>query len=131
MSDDEDHVAAEWTRPTPGDDPGSGSGSDSDPGPGPGHDEAASPGVIDADAPVEPDAESIPEAVARRVQARFGLSDEQWFVVESLLLFLPYPLFALVYFSFPVPEVPFLAVTVVYSVFAVWFGFRGATPRRS
>jgi hypothetical protein len=127
MADDADRADPEWTRPTPDDAPGE-SSARGEPSARAGTDADAGSGTGARDRPGE---ESLPESVARRMQARLGISADRWFVVESVLLFLPYPLFVLVYVAFPVPEVPFLALTVAYSLFAVWFGFRGANPRQS
>lgn len=72
--------------------------------------------------------DTLPDRVASRVQDRFGLSAQRWFVVESFLLVLPYPVFVFVYLSFPVPEVPFFGLTAIYSLFALWFGYRREVP---
>ena len=115
MSNDEDHIETAWTPPTADDDSGK-QGGPADAG-------------DDSGARAEP--ETISETVAARAQTRLGLSPQQWFVVESVLLVLPYPLFVLAYLYLPVPETAFLAATVVYSAFAVWFGFRRPSPRQS
>lgn len=104
---DENHVENAWTPPTDNDADGSV--------------DAGGPG----ERPSPPEGAPLPVRVSARVQARLGISEQLWFVIESILLFLPYPLFLLIYQTVPVPETPFLALTLLYSVFAIWFGFRG------
>lgn len=58
-----------------------------------------------------------------RIRDRLGVSPQQWYVVETLLLVAPYPLFVLVYFTVPVEETLFLLVTLVYSLIAMYVGF--------
>lgn len=65
-----------------------------------------------------------------RARRRLGLTERGWFVVETVLLVLPYPLFVLAYLYTPVPEAPFLALTLVYSLFATYVGFRAKFPER-
>lgn len=112
MSDDENHVENAWTPPTTDDDSEGNASPDSGTDTGP-----------------TPKTASVPEAVAERAETSLGLSPQQWFVVESLLLVLPYPLFVLAYLYLPVPETAFLVATVVYSAFALWFGFRRPSAR--
>lgn len=109
---DENHVESAWTPPTDHDADGS---VDAE-GPQTGRPETR---------PSAPEGAPLPVRVSARAQARLGVSEQLWFVVESVLLFLPYPLFLLIYQTVPVPETPFLAFTLLYSVFAIWFGFRG------
>lgn len=57
-----------------------------------------------------------------RIRDRLGATPQQWYVIETFLLVLPYPLFVLVYFSFDVNETLFLPVTLAYSLVAMYFG---------
>lgn len=57
-----------------------------------------------------------------RIRDRLGVSPQQWYVIETILLVLPYPLFVLVYVTFPVNETLFLVVTLAYSLFAMYVG---------
>lgn len=58
-----------------------------------------------------------------RVRERLGLGYRQWYVVESVLLVLPYPIFVLIYFTFDVNETLFLVFTGLYSLVAMYVGF--------
>lgn len=57
-----------------------------------------------------------------RIRDRLGLTETQWFVLETFLLVAPYPLFVLVYVSFDVDETLFLVVTLAYSLVAMYVG---------
>lgn len=56
------------------------------------------------------------------VRARLDLTDREWYVVETVLLVAPYPLFVFAYLSFPIDETAFLVVTLLYSLFAMYVG---------
>ncbi|GAA0256711.1 hypothetical protein GCM10009000_086910 [Halobacterium noricense] len=56
------------------------------------------------------------------VRTRFNLTDRQWYVVETLLLFAPYPLFVIMYLMFPIDGTVFLVSTLLYSLFAMYVG---------
>lgn len=58
-----------------------------------------------------------------RIRERLGLSPRQWYVVETFLLVLPYPVFVLVYVTFDPNEALFLGVTLLYSLVAMYVGF--------
>lgn len=58
-----------------------------------------------------------------RIRDRLGVTPRQWYVIETFLLVLPYPVFVFVYFAFDVDELLFLAVTLVYSLVATYVGF--------
>lgn len=58
-----------------------------------------------------------------RIRARLGVTPRQWYVVESILLALPYLVFVYVYLAFDVNETFFLAVTLAYSLVATYVGF--------
>lgn len=57
-----------------------------------------------------------------RLRDRLGVTPKQWYVIETFLLVLPYPLFVLLYFAFPVDETLFLVVTLAYSLVAMYVG---------
>ena len=56
------------------------------------------------------------------VRTRLNLTDRQWYVVETLLLVAPYPLFVVAYLTFPIDETVFLVSTLLYSLFATYVG---------
>lgn len=58
-----------------------------------------------------------------RIRDRLGVTPQQWYVVESLLLVVPYPLFIYAYLELGVGETLFLAVTLAYSLVAMYVGF--------
>lgn len=58
-----------------------------------------------------------------RLRARTGLSERQWTVLISLVLFAPYPVFVLIYLTYAVNETLFLVGTIVYSVIAAVANF--------
>lgn len=58
-----------------------------------------------------------------RVRDRLGVTPRQWYVVESLLLAAPYPVFVAAYLWFDVNETLFLLVTLAYSLVATYVGF--------
>jgi hypothetical protein len=92
----------------------------------PGADEAGA-GSDGADATDEDEEWGPPPTIREpllrdRVRDRLGLGARQWFVLETVLLAAPYPLFVLVYLLFDVNETLFLAVTLVYSLAAMYFG---------
>lgn len=58
-----------------------------------------------------------------RIRDRLGLGPRQWYILESLLLVAPYPLFVFIYLTFDVNETAFLVATLIYSVIAVYVGF--------
>ena len=60
-----------------------------------------------------------------RIRNRLRLSDEQWLIVKSVLLILPYPVFIALYFVFSFTGLEFLVVTFVYSLFAMYVGLPG------
>lgn len=92
----------------------------------------ASAGATDAS---DPDRESDPdegwgppptmrEPLFRdRLRERLGVTPRQWYLVETLLLVAPYPLFVAVYLAFPVNDTLFVLVTLAYSLFATYVGF--------
>jgi hypothetical protein len=114
--DDENHVESAWKPPTADD-------ADDE------RDRNGLPTAGPEERPPPRGGTPLPAKVSQRMQERFGVSEQRWFVIESFLLFLPYPLFILTYLYLPVPELPFLLLTAAYSVFAIWFGFRGKTNR--
>ncbi|MFB6201767.1 MAG: hypothetical protein ABEI98_07130 [Halorhabdus sp.] len=63
------------------------------------------------------------ELLRDRIRERLSVSPQQWYVIETFLLVLPYPLFVLVYLSVPVNETLFLLVTLAYSLVAIYVGF--------
>jgi len=63
-----------------------------------------------------------PETLRERIRQRYGFTDRQWYVIETLLLVAPYPLFVLVYLYVPVDELSFLLVTLLYSLVAMYVG---------
>ena len=73
----------------------------------------------------EADGTSLPGRVSERMQERLGVSAQQWFVIESILVALPYPLFVYVYLTFSVPPRPFFVLTGLYTAFVLWFSFWG------
>jgi len=97
----------------------------------PGHGDEQSPSdgedggtVTDADEkePFGPPPMIQDQPVRDRIRDRLGVTPQQWYVLETLLLVLPYPLFVLVYITFPVNETLFLAVTLAYSPVAAYVG---------
>lgn len=66
----------------------------------------------------------LPESFGEQIRLRLGLSPRQWFVVGTLLLLVPFPLFWLLHVYFDVPQSTVLAMIAVYSVVAFWFGFQ-------
>lgn len=78
-------------------------------------------GSTDDDPPVPPE---VREPLLRdRFRERLGVTQRQWFVVESVLLVVPYPLFVLAYLVLDVNETAFLVVTLAYSLVAMYVGF--------
>lgn len=63
------------------------------------------------------------ESIRERLRRQYGLTDRQWYVVETLLLVAPYPIFVLVYIFVPVDETIFLVITLLYSFVAMYVGF--------
>jgi len=57
-----------------------------------------------------------------RIRDRFDVTPRQWFVIETLLLISPYPVFVLVYLTIDVNETAFLVVTLLYSLVATYVG---------
>ena len=57
-----------------------------------------------------------------RLRERFGVSPRRWYVIESFLLAAPYVVFVALYLTFDIPEIPFLVVTLLYSLFAIYVG---------
>lgn len=86
------------------------------------------PGADEPDGPDEDDEALEPPPMMReplfrdRIRDRLGLGPRQWFVLETFLLAAPYPVFVLVYFSFDVGQTLFIAVTLVYSLVAMYVG---------
>ncbi|WP_227380287.1 hypothetical protein [Haladaptatus halobius] len=58
-----------------------------------------------------------------RIRERLGVTPRQWYIIETLLIALPYPFFIAVYVSLSVNETLFLGITLVYSLFAMYVGF--------
>jgi hypothetical protein len=56
------------------------------------------------------------------VRERLGVSPRRWYVIETVLLVAPYVVFVFVYLTFDVPEVPFLLLTLLYSLIAIYVG---------
>lgn len=65
---------------------------------------------------------------SERMKERLGITPYQWFIIETLLIVLPYPLFVAAYFLLSPPELPFLAVTLLYSLIAMFVGFGNFGP---
>ena len=103
---------ADWSLPGQ---PASGQGDE----PAGSTDEA--PGRTDDDPPVPPEVRE--PLLGDRFRERLGVTQRQWFVVESFLLVLPYPFFVLVYLTVDVNETAFLVVTLAYSLVAMYVGF--------
>lgn len=70
-----------------------------------------------------PPAEMREPLLRDRFRDRLGLTPRQWYVLESVLLALPYVVFIAVYQLFPVNETLFLALTLAYSLVAIYVGF--------
>jgi len=66
----------------------------------------------------------LPPSIGEQMRLRLGLSPRQWFVVGTILLLVPFPLFWLLHVYFDVPQSTVLAMIAVYSVVAFWFGFQ-------
>lgn len=64
-----------------------------------------------------------PPTRRERLRQRYGFTDRQWYVVETLLLVAPYPVFVLVYLTVGVDETLFIVVTLLYSLVAMYVGF--------
>ncbi|WP_266083267.1 hypothetical protein [Haladaptatus caseinilyticus] len=58
-----------------------------------------------------------------RIRNRLNVSHRQWYTIEAVLIASPYPLFVAVYLLFPINETAFLAVTLTYSLVAMYVGF--------
>lgn len=76
----------------------------------------------DEDEPFGPPPKMRDQILRDRIRDRLGVTPHQWFVMETFLLVLPYPLFVLVYVTFPVDETLFLVVTLAYSLVAMYVG---------
>ena len=98
-----------WTRPA------AGPGSEDETSEGP---DEVTDGYVPWKAPPSERSRTPREAV----RARFDLTDREWYVVETVLLVAPYPLFVFAYLSFPIDETVFLVVTLLYSLFATYVG---------
>lgn len=73
----------------------------------------------------DPSTPEPPEDPLRReLRASFDLSERQWRHAVSLAVAAPYPFFVGAYFVFGVPEVLFLSVTLLYSLVAMYVGYR-------
>lgn len=72
--------------------------------------------------PAEPPSKMRDQILRDRIRDRLGVTPQQWYIIETFLLVLPYPLFVLVYLRFDVAETPFLLVTLGYSLVAMYFG---------
>ena len=87
----------------------------------------ADPDEADADAEAEtdlgPPAEMRDPLLRDRIRERLGVSPQQWYVIESALLVLPYPLFIAAYLAFGIDQTVFLVVTLGYSLVATYVGF--------
>lgn len=70
-----------------------------------------------------PPAEMRDPLLRDRFRDRLGLTARQWYVLESVLLALPYVLFVAVYRLFSVDVTLFLVLTLAYSLFAMYVGF--------
>lgn len=70
-----------------------------------------------------PPAEMRDPLLRDRFRDRLGLTPQQWYVLESVLLVAPYPLFVLAYLLLDVNETAFLVVTLAYSLAAMYVGF--------
>lgn len=70
-----------------------------------------------------PPAEMREPLLRDRFRDRLGLTPRQWYVLESVLLALPYVVFVAVYRLFSVDETLFLALTLAYSLAAIYVGF--------
>ncbi|RAW46343.1 hypothetical protein DQW50_04440 [Halorubrum sp. 48-1-W] len=57
-----------------------------------------------------------------RLRDRLGVTPRQWYVIETLLLVSPYPVFVFVYVTVDVNETVFLTVTLLYSLVATYVG---------
>lgn len=92
----------------------------------PGEDEGGEVDETDGEAEedeVRPPPPSMREPLFRdRIRDRLGLTEVQWFVLETFLLVAPYPLFVLYYVSVGVDETLFLVVTLAYSLVAMYVG---------
>jgi hypothetical protein len=66
----------------------------------------------------------LPESIGEQIRLRLGLSPRQWFVLGTVLLLVPFPLFWLLHVYLDVPQSTVLAMIAVYSVVAFWFGFQ-------
>lgn len=58
--------------------------------------------------------------VGDRLRNRLDLSVEQWELLVSVVVFLPYPVFAALILTNTVDSLAFLLLTLVYSVFAMY-----------
>lgn len=85
------------------------------------------PGADDGTASPDDDVIQAPPKMRQplfrdRIRDRLGLSPRQWFVLETFLIAAPYPVFVLVYFLFDVDQTPFMVVTLLYSLVAIYVG---------
>lgn len=78
---------------------------------------------MDQDMPPDPprgDATFEDLPLGERLRRRTGLSEAQWFVATTVVVTIPYPVFAYVLVFRPFqPTTSFLIFTLVYSVFAI------------
>ncbi|MFB6221086.1 MAG: hypothetical protein ABEH90_06570 [Halolamina sp.] len=107
VSDEQENEYADWEPPGQ-----------------PADDEAAeSEAAAEADEDWGPPPEMREPLLRDRVRDRLGVTPRQWYLVETLLLVLPYPFFVLVYVTFDVDETVFLTITLAYSLVATYVGF--------
>ncbi|AEN06939.1 hypothetical protein Halar_3332 [halophilic archaeon DL31] len=78
--------------------------------------------ITDEDEPFGPPPKMGDQIFRDRIRDRLGVTPQQWYVIETFLLVLPYLLFVFVYVTFPVNETLFLVVTLAYSVVAMYVG---------
>lgn len=64
------------------------------------------------------------DPLRKRARTSLGVSRRQWPHVLNLFIVAPYAVFIAAYVALPVPESVFLFVTFVYSLGAMYVGFR-------
>jgi len=114
QNDSDRDECANWEPPQRGEDSAEGSGLAGK--------SATVDGDSSEDAELKPPTELRDPLLRDQIRDHLEVTPQQWYVIETLLLVSPYPVFIFIYLTIDINEMAFLIVTLVYSLVATYVG---------
>lgn len=84
--------------------------------------DAPTDGDSSEDTKLKPPTELREPLLRDQIRDQLDVTPRQWYVIETLLLVSPYPVFVFIYLMIDINEMAFLMVTLIYSLVATYVG---------